>query len=189
MIGNLALFCALAPSGVSLSLDRMRTAPGRFWEFPARAPWALRLIQIQLSVVYLAAVWQKLQGDLWRNGTAVSYALRITDIGRVPTPGFITGSITLTELMTFGTLALEVSLGILVWNRTARPYVLTLGVLMHLAMDLSLLVGFFSLIMIVAYICFIPPDTTTRLITAMRRHCAGGWPATSPCADWWLFRN
>lgn len=164
LIGNLALFCALAPTGVALSLDRWRTAPGRFWEFPARAPWALRLIQLQLSVVYLSAVWQKVQGQLWRNGTAVSYALRITDVHRLPTPDFVTHSIILSELLTFGTLALEASLGILIWNRAARPWVLALGILMHLGIDLSILVGFFSYAMIVCYITFIPTNTASRLI-------------------------
>jgi hypothetical protein len=168
LIGNLALFLALAPSGAALSLDRLRKAPGRFWEFPARAPWALRLVQIQLSVIYLSAVWQKLQGDLWRNGTAVSYALRITDVGRVPTPGFITHSVVLSELLTFGTLGLESALGILVWNRTLRPWVLAMGVCMHLGIDVSILVGFFSYTMIVAYTSFIPPETATRHILAVR---------------------
>ena len=175
LIGNLALFCALAPSGVALSLDRLRRAPGRFWEFPARAPWALRLIQIQLSFVYISAVWQKVQGDLWRNGTAVSYALRIADVGRVPTPAFITHSVILSELLTFGTLALEASLGILVWNRTIRPWVLTLGICMHLGIDFSILVGFFSFTMIVSYISFIPPETATRRVLAAR--------------DWYLRRS
>jgi hypothetical protein len=187
LMGNLALFCALAPSGVALSLDRLRTAPGRFWEFPTRAPWALRLIQIQLSVVYLSAVWQKVQGELWRNGTAVSYALRITDVHRIATPDFITHSVVLSELLTFGTLALEVSLGILVWNRTARPWVLTLGILMHLGIDFSLLVGFFSFAIIVSYIAFIPPETASQRIIALRhwlteRRMGGGSPklALSP---------
>jgi len=168
LIGNLALFCALAPCGVALSLDRLRAAPGRFWEFPARAPWALRLIQIQLSVVYLSAVWQKVQGELWRNGTAVSYALRITDVHRFPSPDFITHSVVLSEFLTFGTLALEASLGILVWNRIARPWVLTLGVSMHLGIDFSILVGFFSFAMIVSYLAFIPAETASRRIIALR---------------------
>ena len=54
-------------------------------------------MQIQLSVIYLSTVWGKLQGDLWRNGTAVSYALRIDDIQRFPTPGFLTDSVVLVE--------------------------------------------------------------------------------------------
>jgi hypothetical protein len=165
---SLALLCALAPSGAALSLDRLRTAPGRFWEFPSYSPWALRLVQIQLSVIYLSAVWQKVEGDLWRNGTAVSYALRITDIHRFATPDFLTDSIVLSELLTYGTLALEVSLGILVWNRAARPWVLALGISMHVGIDLFILVGFFSFAMIVSYIAFIPPEAASGRIINLR---------------------
>lgn len=182
LIGNLALFCALAPSGVALSLDRLRAAPGRFWEFPTRAPWALRLIQIQLSVVYLSAVWEKVQGELWRNGTAVSYALRITDVQRFATPDFVTHSVVLSEFLTFGTLALEASLGILVWNRVARPWTLALGIWMHLGIDVAILVGFFSFAMIVSYIAFIPADTARRGILALRDWFICSWCAPGHAA-------
>jgi len=169
LIGNVALFLALAPSGASLSLDRWRSVGrDRFWEFPARAPWALRLVQIQLSAVYLSAVWDKVQGEMWRNGTAVSYALRIADVGRVPTPGFVTHSIVISELMTYGTLALELSLPILIWNRVARPWVVTLGILMHMGIDISILVGFFSFMMIVCYLSFLPEETASRWIIRAR---------------------
>jgi hypothetical protein len=165
---TLALLCALAPSGAALSLDRLRAAPGRFWEFPARSPWALRLIQIQLSVVYLSAVFQKVEGELWRNGTAVSYALRIIDIHRFATPEFLTNSLVLSGLLTYGTLALELALGVLVWNRTARPWVMALGISMHIGIDLSILVGFFSFAMIVAYIAFVPAETASSRIIGIR---------------------
>lgn len=168
LLRNLALFCALAPSGAALSLDRLRTVPGRFWEFPARAPWAVRLIQIQLSVVYLSTVWQKIQGDHWRDGTAVSYALRIEDIHRFPTPSLVTDSVIVSEILTFGTLSLEVGLAVLVWNSVARPWVLSLGVMFHLMIEYSTLVGFFSLIILTAYLAFLPPKTTSRRILALR---------------------
>lgn len=169
LIGNVALFLTLAPSGASLSLDRLRSVGReRFWEFPTRAPWALRLVQIQLSVVYLSAVWDKVQGELWRNGTAVSYALRIADVGRVPAPGFLTHSPLISELMTFGTLALEASLGVLVWNRVARPWMLTLGISLHLGIEVSILVGFFSMMMITSYLSFVPDETASRRIIQVR---------------------
>lgn len=168
LLRNLALFCALAPCGAALSLDRLRTATGHFWEFPARAPWALRLIQIQLSVVYLATVWNKVQGDHWRDGTAVSYALRIYDIQRFPSPSWVTDSVILSEILTFGTLALELGLAVLVWNRIARPWVLSLGVMLHLMIEYSILVGFFSLAIFTAYLAFLPPETVSRRILAIR---------------------
>jgi len=179
LIRNLAFYCALAPSGTALSLDRWRIAPDRFWEFPVRAPWALRLIQIQLSVVYLSAVWHKVQGELWRNGTAVSYALRVTDVHRFPVPAFLTQSVELTELLTFGTLALELALAVLVWNRAARPWVLTMGASMHIMIDYSILVGFFSLAMLATYLTFISPETASRFILAGRDRCR--WPRL-PCS-------
>lgn len=169
LLRNLAFYFIFAPAGEALSVDRWRRARDRFWEFPLRAPWALRLMQIQLSVIYLSTVWGKLQGDLWRNGTAVSYALRIDDIQRFPTPSFLTDSVVLSEFATFGTLALELALAILVWNRTLRPWVLALGVLLHLSIGFSIMVGFFSLLMLTTYLTFLPPETARRLVLSVRR--------------------
>ena len=78
LIRVIAFFLMLAPSGTSLSLDRWRRARETFWEFPARAPWALRLMQVQLSILYLASVWAKLAGDALeqRHGGVVRAAPR-----------------------------------------------------------------------------------------------------------------
>lgn len=168
LIRNLAFYCALAPSGAALSVDRWRTAREAFWEFPERAPWPLRLIQIQLSVGYLSAVWHKIQGASWRDGTAVAYALRIQDVARFPVPDVLTRSVVVTEALTFGTLAVELALGILVWNRAVRPWVMAAGVLMHLGIEYAIVVGFFGIAMVVAYTAFLAPATATRLVLAVR---------------------
>lgn len=168
LVRNLAFFCALAPSGESLSLDRLRKARDRFWEFPERAPWALRLIQLQISIGYLFAVWQKSGNKLWRGGTAVAYSLRIEDIHRFPSPRFITHSIAVTELLTFGTLVTELALAVLIWNRALRPWVMLVGLLLHLSIDSWILVGFFSYAMFCGYVAFLSPETAGRGIRAAR---------------------
>ncbi len=168
LVRNIAFYLMLTPSGLSLSLDRWRKAKDRFWEYPERPPWGLRLIQVQLSVTYAATVWAKVQGLTWNNGTAVSFALRIGDLQRFHTPGFITHNLLLSNLMTLGTLALEASLAVLVWNRKARPYVLTLGVLMHVAIAISIMVGFFTMAILTAYLAFIPPETMARVLERSR---------------------
>ena len=170
LIRNLAFFLILSPAGEALSLDRWRVSRDNFWEFPERSNWALRLIQIQLSVVYLSTVWSKLQGQWWPNGLAVGYAVRIGDIQRLPTPSFITDSQVLTELLTFGTLALELSLGVLVWNRVARPWVMTLGVAFHMLIELTMMVGYFTAAMLCAYLAFLSPAGATAVVTWAR-----GW--------------
>lgn len=169
LVRYLAFYLVLAPSGAAFSVDRWRSNREDFWSAPARAPWALRLLQIQLSLIYISTVWAKLQGETWRNGTAVTYALRVQDITRFPPPDAVLGSIVVSEWLTFGTLLLELSLGLLVWNRRARPYVLALGVLMHLLIAVGVIVGFFSLGMLCLYLVFLSPETAQRMILRIRR--------------------
>jgi vitamin K-dependent gamma-carboxylase-like protein len=168
LVRNLAFYLMLAPSGVALSIDAWRHARDTFWEFPKRAPWALRLIQVQLSVVYVATVWAKVRGNDWNDGTAVSYALRLDDLARIGVPSWFATSEIVSNLLTFGTLAIEASLAILVWNRKARPWVLGAGVLMHGLIAVNIKVGFFTMAMLVAYLSFTPADTMERLLDRSR---------------------
>jgi len=162
-------FLMFAPAGAALSVDRWRTARDRFWEFPARAPWALRLVQIQVSVVYLSTVWFKLHGTDWLHGTAVSYAARLEDFQRYAMPSILSHSLLFSTVMTYWTLAIELMLGILVWNRAARPYVLALGAGMHLFISLSMRLGFFSETMVATYLTFLSPAAATAVVLAVRR--------------------
>ena len=164
LVRNLAFYVMLAPTGAALSLDAWRRARDKLWEFPKRAPWAMRLIQIQLSVVYFATVWAKVRGNDWNDGTAVSYALRLTDLERFHVPSFISTNLTVSNLATFGTLALELSIAFFVWNRKIRPWVLAGGVAMHLAIALNIMIGFFTMAMFTAYLSFVPPETTERVL-------------------------
>jgi hypothetical protein len=168
LVRNLAFLSMLAPCGEALSLDRWRRDREHFWEFPERAPWALRLIQIQMSVGYVSAFWAKAGNPLWRQGTAVAYSERIQDIHRLPVLDLVTQSVLATNLMTYGTLAVELSLGLLVWNRTLRPWVLLAGVGLHLSIDVSIMVGFFSLAMLTTYLSFVPPATAARVVLGVR---------------------
>ena len=98
----------------------------------------------------------------------MSYSLRIQDIHRFATPGFITHSVVITELFTYGTLISELCLAILIWNRTFRPWVILVGVMLHLSIDVWILVGFFSYAIFCGYVAFTPPETASRWILAVR---------------------
>jgi hypothetical protein len=163
-----AFFLMFAPAGASFSVDRWRKHRDHFWEFPARAPWALRLIQVQVSVLYLASVWEKLHGAAWRNGTAVSLSLGLQDFQRLPAPGFLVHSLLLSSVMTYWTLAVELMIGILVWNRAARPLVLALGVSLHLSIDVMLRIGFFSEAVLTSYLAFLSPAFAAAMLIAVR---------------------
>jgi hypothetical protein len=162
-----ALFLALAPSGAALSLDQRRRT-GAFWSAQTRAPWAIRLMQLQLSVVYLASVRWKISGTSWQEGTAVSYALRLRDMLIVHVPQWFIDNPLLINIATWSALVVELSLGVLVWNRHLRPWVLFAGVLMHTSIMLTMGVGFFTPAMFVLYLAFVPADRVRDLPRSLR---------------------
>ena len=168
LVQVLAFYMLFMPAGLAVSVDRWLKAPRSLWDFPVRAIWPLRLVQVQVSILYIAAVWAKVRGTTWNDGTAVSYAFRIEDVARFPVPGFVTDSLVLANLMTFGTLAVELSIGMLVWNRVLRPWVLLLGIGLHLGIDYAVRVGFFSYAVLVAYVAFVPPDAARSFMLGAR---------------------
>ena len=168
----LSFYLLLAPAGAALSLDRFFGHREAFWSSPLRSPWAVRLIQIQLSCVYFFSVWAKVRGTTWNDGTAVSYALRMQDLLRFHVPHALTGSPLWSSVFTYGALATELSMAFLVWNRKARPWVLGAGVFMHLLIDSSLLVGFFSYEIFIAYIAFIPEERMDAVLRWLRARSA-----------------
>jgi hypothetical protein len=171
-----ALVLALSSCGAALSLDQRRRT-GRFWSAEIRAVWPIRLLQVQLSVVYLTTAQSKLIGNTWVDGTAVSYAWRVfQDWAILPVPQWVSDSSFLVNVATWGTLVIELSIAILVWNRRWRARVLMAGVALHIAIYFNLPVAFFSLAMFVLYLAFVPwqvvqrmPDTLRDTLHRLRR--------------------
>ena len=191
----LGLYLVFAPAGASLSLDRLRRFGRRaFWHFPPHAPIVIRLLQIQISIIYISTVWAKVRGEAWNDGTAVIYSLSLDDLSRFPVPSFVLESALLANVATWSVLAIELGIGILVWNRKLRPYVLLVGVGMHLGIDIGLRVGFFSYAMFVVYLSFLPPHRTAKLVLAVRARLAargelGLRRALAPRAVWATTRS
>lgn len=158
-----ALFIALAPCGAALSLDQRRRT-GTFWSAQDRQIWALRLLQIQVSIIYISTVIAKLRGETWQNGTAVSYSLRQYDMLVLPLPDWVAGNLLFMNAMTWGTLVIELSIGLLVWNRRCRPWVLAAGIVLHLSITVTIAVGLFSFAMFILYMAFIPADWVKAIV-------------------------
>jgi hypothetical protein len=155
-------FLMFAPAGGALSIDRLR----RIWEgregaeVPLYNPWAQRMIQIQLSVIYLSTVGLKLFGRAWRNGTAVYYVLRLNGFRRFPVP--FSSNMVLIKLSTWGTLIVEFSIGALVWFSRIRCAILLAAALMHLFIEYSMNLPVFELMMVSTYVTFIYPEDLSR---------------------------
>jgi hypothetical protein len=156
LLAIVALILALSCCGAALSLDQRRRT-GSFWSAQTLAPWPIRLMQVQLSLIYVVSVQAKLSGKFWTEGSAASYTWR-TD-GRwalLPAPEWLSANAVLVNAVTWGTLLIELAIAVLVWNRRWRPWVLAAGVVMHVTLMVNMNVTFFSLAMFVLYLAFVP---------------------------------
>lgn len=163
-------FLMFAPAGAAFSLDRLiairRGSQGP--EMEPRAPWAQRMIQIELALMYFTSFWWKLKGHAWLNGTALYYVIHLHSIARFPLPGWIQSTAVLRAGSWF-TLALEFSLGVLIWFRPFRYPLLLVGLLFHLGIEYALNLPMFSWDVLTAYVLFIDPADLDCWWGAVRR--------------------
>jgi hypothetical protein len=156
-------FLIFAPAGAALSIDRLI----RIWRgkgdasIQPRSPWAQRMIQFELALVYLATFCAKVKGAPWLQGTAMYYIYHLDEFKRFPIPSWLLHPLML-KLESWSALVLEFSLGVLIWVKELRYIVLTLGLLFHLSLEYSLNIPLFQWDILSAYILFIDPADITR---------------------------
>jgi hypothetical protein len=174
-------FLMLAPSGAALSLDRRRARLRGAEPATVRA-WPVRLIQIQISAMYAMAVWSKLGGEEWRDGTAASYAMRLPDLVRFHLPPALERSELVAHAATYGTLVVEAGLAVLIWHKRTRVPALLAGLVLHLSIDATIRVGFFTLAVLAAYLSLSRPTALLAGARAMaaRRPELPGWRRSPP---------
>jgi hypothetical protein len=151
-----ALYIALAPSGASCSLDRLIGLwKGRIKPGPVRvSAWVQRVLAYNTALIYFTTFWHKFGfGSHWRDMTATWYPARLHEFDRFPVPGFV-NQLPIVYFTTFATLAIELSLGTLVFYRPLRKWVLLGGIGMHAFIDYSMNIPLFSYLMVALYISF-----------------------------------
>jgi hypothetical protein len=188
--GIAALYLAIAPCGGRLSVDawirrRLQNiseasrVTGRMMNWVAKVPFwgvsqqvyaqptssarlSLRLFQVHLCFIYLWGGLGKLQGETWWNGEAVWLTAASLD--------YQSNDLTwlahfpwLYQSLSVATWVWEISFPILVWQPYLRPWVLMVGVMMHLGIGMFLGMWTFGLAMIFMYLAFIPAETYTAL--------------------------
>ena len=163
-------FLIFAPAAAALSVDRLlRVRTGKdSRNIEPRSPWAQRMIQLELSLLYFFSFWWKSMGVPWVNGTALYYVIHLDEIRRFPVPAWIQRPLII-QLGTWFTLVLEFSLGILIWIKELRYPLLVLGVLFHLCLEYSLNIPMFQWDVLSAYVLFIDGADLERAWCWIRR--------------------
>ncbi len=180
LLRAISFFLVFMPGGAAYSLDRLiAVARGREpLERERRAPWALRMIQIQLCICYFATALWKSAGHMWWDGTALYYASNLYDFQRFDIP-FLFDKLWKMKLMTWGTLLLEFALPFLLWVPKLRYPMIASAVLFHLGIELTMNIPLFEFVMIAAVLSFIKGDDFERVA---RRFAARVAPRLGPVA-------
>jgi hypothetical protein len=143
-------FLALLPIGDALSLD---ARAGRRSN-PAPAVWPLRLLQLQITAVMLDAALWKLSGDDWTRGTALYYVTRLDGFwGNFPVPEVLSSPGAL-RAATYATLALELSLPIVIWIPKFRRAALGVAIAFHLTLAYAMNLFLFPWVMVLGWCSF-----------------------------------
>jgi predicted DCC family thiol-disulfide oxidoreductase YuxK len=161
------LMLAFSNCGDAFSLDNLIRSLRSDWRKEGFAPrvapqWALRMIQVQMSVVYFHTFLCKLSGDHWVSGVACYYALRYEEMVRFPLPKFF-DQLWVCKVLSWGTLVTEFSLFSLIWIKELRYWILLLGLCLHLGIEYSMNLPFFEWLFIVSYIIWIDPKDLTKV--------------------------
>jgi uncharacterized membrane protein YphA (DoxX/SURF4 family) len=170
MLRATGFFLMFTPAGAALSLDRLLNIwRGREGSVPQpRAPWAQRIIQIEMCLLYFTTFWNKSLGASWVDGTAVYYVQNLEQFHRFPMPSFL-HSMPMVKLETWFTLAVEFALGTLVWIKELRYPILVLGLMLHMGLEYSMNVPMFQWIVLALYVTFVDPADLARAWAWVRR--------------------
>ncbi len=142
------LIMLFAPSANVLSIDSL-LARKKGKSLPKDvAPWAHRLIQIQIAVVYISTILAKAKGETWLDGSAVYYSTRLVDLTRFPVP-FLLDWKWFLMISTWLTLIIEFSLGTLIFIKEFKKPLIAIGILFHLGIEYMMTIPTFEILMII----------------------------------------
>jgi uncharacterized membrane protein YphA (DoxX/SURF4 family) len=157
----LAFYLAISPCGDALSVDRWlrgRRQGTSLWvgQNSVGANIGIRLIQVNMCVIYLFAGLAKLEGASWWDGYAMwqafaNYEYQTIDLTWLAKHVFVW------NILTHVTVVWEISFCTLVWVRLLRPMVLLIAIPLHVGIGAALGMWTFGLIMLVGCASFLSP--------------------------------
>jgi hypothetical protein len=160
----LSFYMMFCPSGAAYSLDAMRAARKRGTVAePLIVPWGMRLLQMQICLIYFQSCVIKCRGELWLNGTTVHYVLFNREFGMFNLEWLAQYPL-LINMMTHGALLFEFMVAFWLWFRPTRRWAILAGVLLHMGIRPVLNIPGFGEIMCATYLTFLAPDELDALL-------------------------
>ncbi len=159
-----SFYMMLSPCGAACSLDARREARRRgTLAEPLIIPWAQRLLQIQLCVIYFLTAAFKCNGSTWLGGTAIHYILFNHEVGQFNLE-WLAGYPVVISVLTLTALLVEFALAFLLWFRSSRKWIALAGVMLHAGIVPLVNVPLFGEQMTALYLIFLAPDELDGLL-------------------------
>ena len=133
--------------------------------------WPIRLIQINIVLVYLFSAPYKLLYDLsWVNGEAIYWTVTSNNWSRFPFPDlFYQCGGLLSKMVTYGALLIEFSFPVLVWFRKTRLLALVLISALHIGIGILIPnVTFFTTCMLCSFWVFVPEKVPEKFLRKIK---------------------
>ena len=135
-----------------------------------RSPVARWFLLVAFAGLYGSTGWLKiLEEPRWWTGEVLAHHLVELPYSRGAFPAWVSAHAWLTAPMSWHTLLFEAGFPFLCWWRRTNPWILLLGVGMHIGILALMNVGPFSFIALSAYPALLDPDVARRLWGRVRR--------------------
>ncbi len=131
----------------------------------------LRLLQIQLAVIYAYTGFEKLKGVTWWDGTALWSVFANPQMVWMDL-SFIKNISWILPTMAFLTIIFEIYFPAAMLSKKVRYYWLAAGLFFHIGIGFLMSLWAFSLVILSIYFVFIDPLDLRRLILEMRQKLA-----------------
>ncbi|MBP7578935.1 MAG: HTTM domain-containing protein [Candidatus Obscuribacter sp.] len=156
-------FLALSHCGDHFSLDAIIDKKRGITRPERRAPWAQRLIQVQLALVYWQTFVCKVSGGQWLDGTAVYYATRLDDMLRFPLP-LVSDYRPMFTMATWFTLIIEFFGFTLIFVKECKYFVVIGLIALHLGIEYMINLPVFEWAFIFALFTFVESNHVQILL-------------------------
>lgn len=124
---------------------------------------------VQICYVYFFTSLAKLQGDLWLNGTATYYTMRVAEFRQTNWNVPLTSNHYFVVLSTYFTVLWEMAFAFLIWFRPTKWWIIGGGVMLHVGIWYFMRIDNFSWIMIGSYTMFVNNREYVRVLAYARR--------------------
>ena len=168
----LLFIMCFSPVGRAMSLDRVRAVRAAKREnlaatVPAySSPWAgagIRLMQIQMAVIFFYSGVTKIKWEEWRDGDAIWLVFITNDYYNTFLLDLMARQYWVSNVATYATIFVEIAYPFLIWQRRTRPYMLAAAIALHVQFAAFLALIHFSVVMTMGHLSFVRPEWLQRL--------------------------